>query len=150
MPTSKAEVEALIRRVEETRSAHAQAVKDLDDAVYKRVRDIIWACASITGRPNKYVDSIWQVDYRDGVFIARYGDTYEDPQYYDRIRVPVDFLEKSIDEVKAIVSAEYADTKKRKEDALREAEAKATAAEEQAARQEYERLKARFGGNHVS
>jgi hypothetical protein len=150
MATSKTEVEALIRRVEETRSAHAQAVKDLDDAVYNRVRNLVWVCATITGHPDRYRDSINQIDYRDGVFIVHYGDPYEDPQYYNRIRIPVDFLEKSVDEVKAIVRAEHAGTKKRKEDALREAAAKAAAAEEQAARQEYERLKARFGGDHVS
>lgn len=134
-------VETMACRVDETRRAHDEACKDWRLEVEKRVCDIVWSCARITGRPNQYCDSISHIEYRNGVFRVFYSDNFalRDREY--SIRVPVEFLEKDPAEILRIVGAEHAEAV-----AARAAREKsAEAAEEEAARLEYERLKARFG-----
>ena len=138
-------VEILAGRVHETRRAYEDACKDWRLGVEKKVCEIVRMCAGITGRPNQYSDSISRIDYGNGEFHVFYSDVEDLSERIHSIRIPVDFLEKDPAEVLRIVEAEHA-----KAVAAREKIARATAAEEQAARQEYERLKARFEGDHVS
>lgn len=130
-------VEILAKRVHETRRAYEDACKDRLE-VEKKVCEIVRMCAGITGRPNQYSDSISRINYGSGEFRVFYSDVEDLNERIPPIRIPVDFLEKDPAEVLRIVEAEHA-----KVVAAREKIARAI--EEEAARREYGKLKARFG-----